>query len=83
MGRLLIRRILLTCGAALLILFLGSIAFDLTARPDEVCDWCGKTMKFDYSFETGSATLEIYQCDCDQRGQRALLHSGGTSWMEW
>lgn len=76
-------RLLLAGGAALLILFLGSISRDLVAKPDEVCDWCGQTMALDFSMETGNATLYIYQCECTQRGQKSVINDGRTEWIEW
>lgn len=83
MGRLLIRRALLACGVGLLILFLGSIAYDLSRKKDEVCDWCGELMEYGYSIDSANCTFQIFECQCHQRGQKRLYVNGQIEWDEW
>ena len=83
MCRLMIRRAMLTCGVGLLILFLVSIAYDLSRTADEICDWCGEMMAYDYSIDSANCTFQLYECRCHQRGQKRLYVNGRIEWDEW
>ena len=81
-----IHRVGFTVGCAALFLFVSSIVGSLVSGPDEKCDFCGKTMQYDYAQPGVHAVLVLYRCpdrSCDQRGQREYRDDGTINWSEW